>query len=77
MTDKQKVTMASVILRRFGFTNLEAAQFWGLREETVAKWATGETDMPTTMQLTALEQINAWQSYCRHMAGEGLSLSFR
>ena len=38
MTDKQKVTMASVILRRFGFTNREAAQFWGVREETVAKW---------------------------------------
>uniref|UniRef100_UPI0025D24483 hypothetical protein n=1 Tax=Roseinatronobacter sp. TaxID=1945755 RepID=UPI0025D24483 len=69
MTDKQKVTMASVILGRFGFTNREAAQFWGVREETVAKWVTGETDMPTTMQLTALEQINAWQSYCRHMAG--------
>ena len=29
MTDKQKVTMASVILRRFGFTNREAAQYWG------------------------------------------------
>jgi len=69
MTDKQKVTMASVILRRFGFTNREAARFWGVREETVAKWVTGETDMPTTMQLTALEQINAWQSYSRHMAG--------
>jgi plasmid maintenance system antidote protein VapI len=48
MTDKQKVTMASVILRRFGFTNREAARFWGVREETVAKWVTGETDMPTT-----------------------------
>jgi len=69
MTDKQKVTMASVILRRFGFTNREAAQFWGVREETVAKWATGETDMPTTMQLTALEQISIWEGYCRHMAG--------
>jgi len=69
MTDKQKVTMASVILRRFGFTNREAAQFWQVREETVANWVAGETDMPTTMQLTALEQINAWQSYCRHMAG--------
>lgn len=69
MTDKQKVTMASVILRRFGFTNREAAQFWQVREETVANWVTGETDMPTTMQLTALEQISIWESYCRHMAG--------
>lgn len=60
--------MAAAIINRFGFSRSEAATFWDVREDTVKKWESGKMEMPTTLELTALEQIKDWQSYCERMA---------
>jgi hypothetical protein len=65
---EKKVTMAAAIINRFGFSRSEAATFWDVREDTVKKWESGKMEMPTTLELTALEQIKDWQGYCERMA---------
>ena len=64
----KKLTMASAIMKRFGFSRSEAATFWEVREDTVKKWESGKMEMPTTLELTALQQINDWQGWCKRMA---------
>lgn len=60
--------MAAAIINRFGFSRSEAAIFWDVREDTVKKWESGKMEMPTALELTALEQIKDWQGYCERMA---------
>lgn len=65
---KKKITVASAMMARLGFSRKEAALTWGVREDTVQKWSSGKMDMPLEIEQKLREQVYAWEQTCRQIA---------
>ncbi len=51
-------TPASSVISRFGFSQKEAAAFYGVRLDTIKKWMSGRMEMPDDLYLASLVKLD-------------------
>lgn len=52
-------TPASTVIARFGFSQKEAAAFYGVRLDTIKKWISGKMEMPDDLLLESYVKLDA------------------
>lgn len=63
----KQITVAAAMISRLGFSRKEAANAWGVREDTVKKWCSGKMAMPSEIEFKLRSQVQAWETTCRHI----------
>ncbi len=61
-------TPASSVIARFGFSQKEAAAFYGVRLDTIKKWMSGRMEMPDDLYLASLVKLDKLSSLAAFIA---------